>query len=196
MTAEMLPWVIARSTGLVAFALLTGAVLAGLLVRTRTPAGSLKGSGMVDLHRLLSLLALLLTAAHGVALVLDTTVEIEPLALVVPGLVPYRPVWSAIGVVAAEVALLVHVSFRFRKRIGVPAWRRIHFLAYAAFAGAAVHGIAAGTDTGRPWAMALYGGAVGAVAGLTGWRIVTARRARPGAARQTRRTAGEREATA
>ena len=187
MTAEMLPWILARATGMTAIALIGLAMVAGLLVRTRTTVGGLKGAGMVDLHRHLSLLGLMAIAAHGVFLVLDTAVDISPLALVVPGLVPYRPVWTGIGVVAAELALLVHLSFRFRRRIGVPAWRRLHFATYAVFAGGVVHGIGAGTDTGSTWALALYGGLVGAVAGLTGWRADTARRPAPRAAtRQTR----------
>lgn len=177
MTPDMIPWVVARASGFAALALLAGAMLAGLLVRTRTPVGSLRGSGMVDLHRHLSLLALLATGVHGVALVLDTTVEITPLALVVPGMVPYRPLATALGVLAAEAALIVHLSFRWRARIGARTWRRLHWLVYAAFAGALVHGIAAGTDSGSPWALALYGAAAGAVCGTTGWRAVTARRA-------------------
>jgi methionine sulfoxide reductase heme-binding subunit len=191
MTPDMLPWVLARATGVSALVLLTGAMVAGLMVRTRTAVGAVKGSGMVDLHRLLSLLALLATAAHGVFLMEDATVEVSPLALVVPGLVPYRPLWTGIGVVVAELALLVHLSFRVRKRIGSRTWRRIHWLTYAVFAGAVVHGIGSGTDSGTPWALALYGGAVGAVAGLTGWRAVTARRGtraapRSSPSRQTR----------
>jgi methionine sulfoxide reductase heme-binding subunit len=174
----MLPWILARATGMSALLLLAGAMVAGLLVRTRTPVAGLKGSGMVDLHRHLSLLALGATAAHGAFLVADTAVDITPLALVVPGLVPYRPLWTGIGVVAAELALLVHLSFRARKRIGASAWRRIHWLTYAVFAAAVAHGIGSGTDSGAPWALALYGGAVGAVAGLTGWRAATARRGR------------------
>jgi hypothetical protein len=114
MTAAMLPWILARATGFTALALLTGAMVAGLLVRTRAGVGSLKGGAMVGLHRHLSLLALAATGAHGLFLILDTTVDISPLALVVPGLVPYRPVWTGIGVVAAEIALLVHLSFRVR----------------------------------------------------------------------------------
>jgi sulfoxide reductase heme-binding subunit YedZ len=176
----MLPWVLARASGMAALVLLAGAMVAGLLVRTRSPLPGLKASGTVDLHRLLSLSALGATAAHGVFLVLDTAVDISPLALVVPGLVPYRPVWTGIGVVAAELALLVHLSFRFRGRIGARNWRRLHWLAYAVFLGALAHGIGSGTDTGTIWALAVYGGTAGAVAGLTGWRAATARKgARP-----------------
>jgi methionine sulfoxide reductase heme-binding subunit len=184
----MLPWVLARATGMVALMLLAAAMVAGLLVRTRTPVPGLKGSGVVDLHRHLSLLALAATAAHGVFLIADTAVDIEPLALVVPGLVPYRPVWTGIGVVAAELALLVHLSFRARRRIGATVWRRIHWLTYAVFAAAVLHGIGSGTDSGSPWALAMYGGAVGAVAGLTGWRAVTARRGRTRGAAQPARS--------
>jgi methionine sulfoxide reductase heme-binding subunit len=176
MTPEMLPWILARATGMAALVLFGGAMVAGLLVRTRAAIGPLKGSGMVDLHRLLSLLALLATAAHGVFLMQDATIDITPLSLVVPGIVPYRPLPTGIGVVTAELALLVHLSFRARKRIGSKAWRRLHWLTYAVFAGAVLHGIGSGTDSGTPWALAIYGGVVGAVAGLTGWRAVTARR--------------------
>jgi methionine sulfoxide reductase heme-binding subunit len=186
MSAEMLPWILARATGMTAIALIGLAMVAGLLVRTRTAVGGLRGSAMVDLHRHLSLLALLAIAAHGALLVMDATVDISPLALVVPGLVPYRPLWTGVGVVAAELALLVHLSFRLRSRLGVRAWRRLHGLTYAVFAGGLVHGIAAGTDTGTTWATALYAGLAGAVAGLTGWRAVTARRPRPAAPARAR----------
>lgn len=189
MSPEMLPWVLARATGMAALALLGAAMVAGLLVRTRTSVGSVRGASLVDLHRHLSLLGLAAIAAHGAFLLLDTAVDITPLALVVPGLVPHRPLWTGIGVVAAELAVLVHVSFRLRGRIGARAWRRLHWLTYAVFVAGVVHGIGAGTDTGAPWAMALYGGLVGAVAGLTGWRAVTARRApRPARAVPSRQT--------
>ena len=179
MTVEMLPWIVARATGFVAFGLIGCSMIVGLLVRTRGKLGSVKDSGMVDLHRHLSLLALVAVAVHGTALLLDTTIDITPLALVVPGLVPYRPIWTGLGVVAAELALLIHLSFRLRMRIGHRIWRRLHWLTYAVFTLGAVHGITSGTDSGSTWAIALYGGAVGAVAGLTGWRAANFRRTRP-----------------
>ena len=41
-------------------------------------------------------------------------------------------------------------------------------------AGATVHGLMAGTDTGRGWADAIYLGAAGSVAAATAWRVLTA----------------------
>lgn len=67
---------------------------------------------------------------------------------------------------------LVAASFWLRKRIGVRAWRRLHWITYALFALATVHGLAAGTDTAQPWARGLYLGAVGAVALATAWRAL------------------------
>lgn len=178
MTWEMIPWVISRATGLTAVVALTLAMAAGLLIRTREPAGRLKGAGLTTVHRTLSGTALVAIAVHGTALLFDPTVRLSLTQLVVPGLIPYRPVWTALGVIAAELALVVHLSFRWRSRIGVHAWRRIHMLTYGVFALGVLHGIMAGTDSATPWAQALYGGAVACVCGLTGWRIATAPRAR------------------
>jgi len=48
--------------------------------------------------------------------------------------------------------------------IGLRLWRAIHLLAFAAFGLLTAHGLAAGTDSGTPWARALYVGAVTLIA--------------------------------
>ena len=105
-------------------------------------------------------------------LVLDNAVHISPAALFVPGLVPYRPVWTSCGVLAGELMLLIYASFSVRRRIGTRVWRRLHWFTYLVFALATVHGLAAGTDSGQPWALAFYGAAVGSVLAATGWRAL------------------------
>jgi sulfoxide reductase heme-binding subunit YedZ len=165
-------WILARASGLLAYALLTSSVLAGIVLKARPFGAALKAAVVVDLHRFLAMLALGFIALHAAALVLDSTVRISVAALFVPGLVPYRPLWSSLGVLAAELMLLVYASSVLRRRIGARAWRRLHWLTYAVFALATVHGLAAGTDGSRPWALALYGGAVGAVCAAAGWRAL------------------------
>jgi sulfoxide reductase heme-binding subunit YedZ len=172
-------WILARASGLLAYALLTASVLAGLVLKSRPFGRSLRPASVTDIHRFLALLGLGALGLHGGALVLDGVVDISPAALVVPGLVPYRPLWSALGVVAAELMLLVYASFSVRKRIGTKAWRRLHWLTYLVFALATVHGLAAGTDSDRPWALALYGAALGSVLAATGWRAVVPPTSRP-----------------
>ena len=165
-------WIIARASGLVAYALLTTSVLAGIVLKARPFGRSPRPAAITDVHRFLALLGLAFLGVHGTALVLDRTVDISLVALVVPGLVPYRPLWTALGVVGAELMVLVYVSFSLRSRIGVRAWRRLHWLTYGLFALATVHGLAAGTDTSRPWALPFYGAAVGAVVAAAAWRAL------------------------
>jgi sulfoxide reductase heme-binding subunit YedZ len=163
-------WLLARASGLTAYALLTTSVLAGLTVKSRPLGRRIRTAVAVDLHRFVSLLALGAIALHGLTLALDAAVPVPVAALVVPGLSPYRPVATGLGVLAAEVMLVVYASFFFRLRIGVRNWRRLHYLTFGVFAAATVHGLAAGTDR---WALGLYGSAVAAVASLTAWRVVT-----------------------
>ena len=182
MTHDPTFWLLARASGLTAYVLLTLSILAGLVLKSRPFGKAIRPAALTDLHRTLALLGLGAIAGHGVALVLDTTVKVTPLALVVPGLVGYRPLATALGVLTAELMLVVYASFSLRKRIGTKNWRRLHWATYGIFATATAHGIAAGTDT--PWAFGLYLGAVGAVAAATAWRAVVppTRRRLPNAA--------------
>jgi methionine sulfoxide reductase heme-binding subunit len=165
-------WILARAGGLLAYALLTSSVLAGIMLKARPFGAALKAAVVTDLHRFLAMLGLGFIALHAAALVLDSTVRISFGALLVPGLVPYRPLWSALGVLAAELMLLVYVSSALRRRIGARTWRHLHWLTYGVFTLATVHGLEAGTDSSEPWALALYGGAVGAVTAAAGWRAL------------------------
>jgi methionine sulfoxide reductase heme-binding subunit len=165
-------WILARSSGLIAYALLTASVLAGLVLKSRPFGTSLRPAAVTDLHRFLALLGLGAGAVHALTPVLAGTVRISVAALLIPGIAPYRPVWTGLGVLAAELMLVVYASFALRRRIGARNWRRLHWATYLVFALATVHGLAAGTDSGTTWALGLYGGATGAVLAATGWRAL------------------------
>jgi sulfoxide reductase heme-binding subunit YedZ len=126
----------------------------------------------MDMHRFLALLGLGALALHAGTLVLDDAVDIGPGALLVPGIAPYRPLATALGVVAAELMVLIYLSFPLRRRIGARAWRALHWLTYLVFMLATLHGLAAGSDTGRTWALAFYGACFGAVLGALSWRVL------------------------
>ncbi len=166
-------WLLARASGLTAYTLLTGSMLAGLVVKSRPFGRALKTASVTDVHRFLALLGLGMLALHGVAVTLDRTVHIPPAALLVPGLSPYRPAAVALGVVACELVALIVLSFSLRRRIGARNWRRLHWATYIVFLAATAHGLASGTDSSQPWAFGLYLGAVGAVAFATAWRALT-----------------------
>jgi sulfoxide reductase heme-binding subunit YedZ len=165
-------WILARASGLAAYVLITLSMLAGLVVKSRPFGRAVKAASVVDVHRFLTILALGAVAIHAAAILLDSTVHIGPAALLVPGLATYRPLWTGLGVVAADLAVLIWISFPLRKRIGTRVWRKLHWATYGVFVLATAHGLMAGTDAAQPWAFDLYLGAVGSVAFATGWRAL------------------------
>jgi sulfoxide reductase heme-binding subunit YedZ len=177
-------WLLARASGLTAYVLLTGSVLAGLVLKARPFGRALKPASTTDVHRFLALLGLGMLAVHGLTLTLDRTLHMPLAGLLVPGSSPYRPAAVAAGVVAAELMGLIYVSFLLRPRIGARNWRRLHWCTYLVFLLATIHGVSAGTDAARPWTDDIYLGAVGAVAFATAWRTL-GRPNRPATQRST-----------
>ena len=163
-------WLLARASGLTGYILLTLAVLAGLVLRSRPFGRALKAASVMDLHRVLSMLGLAALGIHGTALLLDKTVHMPIAGLFLPGSSSYRPLAVGLGVVAAELMALVTVSFSVRKLIGQKRWRLLHWSTYAIFALATTHGLLAGSDSAQPWACDIYLGAVASVTFATAWR--------------------------
>jgi predicted ferric reductase len=167
---EQLFWFLARASGITAYLLISAAMIAGIVLKSRPFGAALKAPIALDVHRFITTLAFVAIGVHGLALVADSTVEITFADLVIPFTAPYKPLWTGLGVVAADLAVIVAVSFPLKKRIGGQNWRRLHWATYAIFVFSTAHGLAAGTDTAQPWAMQMYLGAVGAVAFATAWR--------------------------
>jgi sulfoxide reductase heme-binding subunit YedZ len=165
------PWQLARATGFTAFVALGLDVTLGLLMSTRLGDRWLARAQSVELHRWLSPIALALVLGHAAILLADGFVRFDALDLLVPFVAPYRPIAVGLGVIAMYVALVVHVSFALRKRLGTRTWRRLHYLSFVAFAAAALHAILAGSDAARPWALAVIGAPVAAVVVLVVQRL-------------------------
>jgi len=168
-------WTLSRAAGVTAFAALSLDVIFGLFVSTRLVDRWLPRAASVDIHRWLSGVSLSLVGVHVVALLADTTVPFGVLDLLVPGRSSYRPGAVALGIIAMYVALVVHQSFAWRKRIGVRAWRAIHFAAFGVFVAAVAHGLLAGTDAAHPGMRTLYtttGAVVAALVAVRGTRLL------------------------
>jgi hypothetical protein len=170
-------WILARAAGLTAYILLWAVVVAGLTLKARPPRPRVAPAAVLDVHRTITLLALGALALHGAALSLDRVVHLSPASLLVPGVAPYRPLWTSLGVLSAELMAVLAVSFRLRRRIGFRAWRRLHWASYACFAGATLHGLGAGSDSGRPLVRWMYVAAVASVTAAATWRTTAAVRA-------------------
>jgi hypothetical protein len=160
MNVGSLTWDVARAGGLLAYALLAASVAMGLVLSLGWRSPRWTRFVTTEVHRFVTLLSLVFVVIHGTAIALDPFIKMGVPDVLVPFLGPYRPAWVALGIIAAYLALAVYLSERVRGRVGYAWWRRFHALAFVAFAMALMHGIATGSDTRTPWALALYGGSL------------------------------------
>jgi sulfoxide reductase heme-binding subunit YedZ len=156
-------WYVNRATGVVTLVLFTVVVVLGILVRLRTRLPALPRFGTIGLHRSISLLAVTFLGAHIVFAVADSYVNIGFTDVVVPFLSGYRPFWVGLGTVAVDLAIAIAVTRLLRARIGRRVWRAVHWLGYAFWPIAVVHGLGTGTDLASGWALWLTAGCVAAV---------------------------------
>ena len=168
--AGTVAWTTSRAAGVIAFAALTLDVVFGLFVSTGLVDRWVPRGASVDVHKWLSSVALVLIGVHSLALLIDPVARFDALDALVPGMSTYRTGAIAIGVIAMYGALVVHLSFGWRKRIGVKTWRAIHFTAFLVFVAAIAHGMLAGSDQLR----ALYASSGMIVTSLLVIRIAAA----------------------
>ena len=95
--------------------------------------------------------------------------------LVVPFATDYRPVATALGVLALDVLVVTWISTLMRARLGRCRWRGLHRIAIAAYIAALGHGVPAGTDRGTPWAVFVFVGSGLGVGMLLPARILRSR---------------------
>ncbi|NEB02915.1 ferric reductase-like transmembrane domain-containing protein [Streptomyces sp. SID13726] len=173
MTSETL-WYANRATGAICLILFTLVVLLGIAVRLRGRLPGLPRFGTVSLHRTLSLSATAFLALHIAFAVLDDYVNITAVDALVPFVSDYQPLWLGLGTVALDLMLAVLITSLFRQRVGHRTWRAVHWLAYACWPIALIHGIGIGTDSGTDWMTWLTITCVATVLTATGIRASVA----------------------
>lgn len=161
MSATM--WYVARSSGIVAYLLLSSSVVLGALMSARVKF-TWPRFAVEEVHGFLATLAGVFIVVHGSALLLDTVVPISLKQELVPFASPYRPFAVALGVLAAEVMAAVGITNLFRSRLPRTLWRRVHYLTLAVWGLATLHGFLAGTDRFDPWFAAITAATVSSVA--------------------------------
>jgi sulfoxide reductase heme-binding subunit YedZ len=144
-------WYTMRATGVVALALLTVTMVLGILTGGRATTRSWPAFARADLHKRVSLLAMVFLSIHVLTAVLDTYVNVGWLAVLVPFASPYRPLWTGLGTVGVDLMVAVAVSSALRQRIAARTWRGIHWLAYGSWPVAMAHSLGMGTDAATVW---------------------------------------------
>src|SRR5690349_19430567 len=167
-------WYLTRGTGLVSLLLLTASVVLGVLqVQRWAPPGSPRFV-VVTLHRAVSLLVVVLVCVHVLTAVLDTFAPIRLVDAVLPFAGAYRPLWLGLGALAFDLLIALTVTSVLRRRLGLRAWRGVHWLAYACWPVALVHGWGTGSDTKTAWMLAITLACAAAVLAAVAWRAATA----------------------
>lgn len=169
-------WYATRASGLVALVILTLTMVLGLTTTTRARARNWPGFAQQELHRRLSILAVVFVGLHVLTSVVDTYVNISWAAIVIPFTSQYASFWVGVGAVALDVMVAVFVTSLLRGRMRPATWRAVHWLAYLCWPIALAHTFGMGTDAGEQWVIVLAVACVLAVAVALGWRLWTASR--------------------
>jgi len=164
-------WYAARAAGVVAYVLLTSGVVLGTALSGRARLRRWPAFAITDVHRFVAVLSGVFIAVHVLAISLDTYTPFSLVQIVVPGASSYRPLWVALGIVSAELLAAIAVTNVLRTRLPYRLWRRVHYLTFAVWAGATVHGLGAGTDAGAGWLRVLYSVSIAAVVATVAWRV-------------------------
>jgi sulfoxide reductase heme-binding subunit YedZ len=176
-------WYLSRATGLVSFVLLSLVVVLGVTIKRHGKVPGLPRFAGIGLHRNASLFALVLLVIHIVTAVLDPYVAINWLAVLIPFTSHYEPLWLGLGALAIDLTVAVVVTSLLRFKIGIKAWRAVHWLAYAAWPVAAVHGIGAAADLQSGLLLGVVLATITGVVGAIAWRFGLTSPAKPAAVR-------------
>jgi methionine sulfoxide reductase heme-binding subunit len=170
--SDIVLWYTTRGAGAVSMILLSAVVILGVLSSLRFQSAGWPRFLTPALHRNLALMTLVFLALHIITAVVDPFTHLGWLTAVVPFSSYYRTFWLGLGTIAFELLAAIVVTSLLRGLIGQAAWRAIHWLAYASWPVAVLHGFGTGTDALSAWFMVLSIVCVGTVVMAIVYRIL------------------------
>ena len=168
---DTLLWYTTRGAGAVSLVLLSAVVVLGVLSSLRFQSASWPRFLTTGLHRNVALMAVVFLALHIVTAVVDPFTHLGWLPAVIPFSSYYRTFWLGLGTIAFELLVAIVVTSLVRGFIGHAAWRTIHWLAYASWPIAVIHGFGTGTDALSAWFLALTVTCIAVVGVAVGIRL-------------------------
>ena len=118
-----------------------------------------------DVHRAGGLLVGRFVAIHVVTIAIDSFLPFSLGQLDGAAARPrYRPVWVALGIVAAELLLALAITNHYRDGCRAASGGAAHFANFVVWTAATLHGMGSGTDRSAPWMIALFAVCAAAVA--------------------------------
>jgi sulfoxide reductase heme-binding subunit YedZ len=174
-TTSPLDWYAARAAGIAAYLILTVVVTLGMTMASGRVLKRWPKFALEDVHRFGGLLVGSFVLFHVVTIALDAYLPFSLAALAIPFVAGYRTLFTALGIVAAELLLALAITNRYRDRLPYTFWRRAHYLNLVVWTAATVHGLGSGTDRSTPWLLALFSSSVAVVFGAGIWRALCVR---------------------
>jgi sulfoxide reductase heme-binding subunit YedZ len=171
MTGPSAYWYLTRSTGAVALILLTLSLALGVVDFRRWSSETWPRFVVDSLHRNVSLLALTFLCLHILTAVLDSFAPISLVNAVIPFIGTYRPFWLGLGALSFDLILAVILTSLLRRRMGHSTWRAVHWLTYASWPIALLHGLGTGSDVKSTWMLAISIGCLIVVIGAVLVRV-------------------------
>jgi sulfoxide reductase heme-binding subunit YedZ len=168
-------WYAARASGVAAYVVLSIVVSLGLALGGKAQNRRWPRFSVEDIHRFGGLLVGSLIGVHVLAIAADSFLPFSLTQLLVPFTSTYRPLWTGLGIAAAEILVALAITNHYRKRMPYRYWRLAHYANFAVWTFASLHGLMAGTDRGAPWLAVLYGVSVATVLMLLLWRFARVR---------------------
>ena len=123
------------------------------------------------MHRFGGILVGTFVAIHVVTIAIDSYLRFSLAAILVPFVSSYRPLWVALGIVAAELLLALAITNRLRDRMPYARWRTFHYANFAVWTAATCTVSRSGTDRSSVWLMALTAACTAVVVTLTAQRF-------------------------
>jgi len=168
---QTVTWDVARGGGFTAFGLLTLSVAIGLALTLHMQTPRWPRIINSELHNFLTLLALIFTGVHILAVWIDPFTNFGWNEVFIPFASHYRPLWMALGIVAFYIGLAIGLSTWLRPYIGYKLWRSLHVFTLLLFGLVVVHGLATVSDTRTWWSAAIYASSVLLVGTLLWMRL-------------------------
>jgi predicted ferric reductase len=176
-------WLVSRASGVILLVLFSVVMVLGVATRTGATSRRWPRFAVAELHRTLSLFAVALLGLHVATAILDPFVSIGWVAAVLPFTSHYETLAIGAGALAVDLAGAVLITSLLRNRLGLRAWRAVHYLAFLAWPAAFLHAIRAASYDQHLWFVLLAEwGSLAAVA--TAVLVRLTRHDRPGPAGQ------------
>ena len=177
LTSSPIDWYAARAAGIVAYLLLTvGRRARADDGRARARCGAGRGSRSRTCTASAGCSSGASSRSTSSTIAIDSYLPFSLRPSAIPFDATYRPLWTALGIVAAELLLALAITNHYRDRMPYAFWRRAHYLNFAVWVAATLHGLGSGTDRSAPWMLAIFAASVGGGRRRGVWRVLGARR--------------------